>query len=175
MNVTPLSLQLYKDAGVPTRQFIGVPVFQAEGLTVTTRDMVGRGEWVGWVGVERGAGTGSLVPSQQEKRGVLCVYVCLEGRRGKGWTPGARRVRGCACARVCMCMRVWAGTRARAHGDWSRVAAGAHGATSARDAWYPSSAPPLLFCAAIRAAVAVLDYATPPSLPPCLYPVSNVF
>ncbi|KAG2492282.1 hypothetical protein HYH03_009522 [Edaphochlamys debaryana] len=33
------ALQLYKDAGVPTRQFIGVPVFQAEGLTVTTRDM----------------------------------------------------------------------------------------------------------------------------------------
>ncbi|GFR44228.1 hypothetical protein Agub_g5419, partial [Astrephomene gubernaculifera] len=33
------ALQLYKDAGVPTAQFIGVPVFQAEGLTVTTRDM----------------------------------------------------------------------------------------------------------------------------------------
>ncbi|KXZ49113.1 hypothetical protein GPECTOR_23g43 [Gonium pectorale] len=33
------ALQLYKDAGVPTRQFVGVPVFQAEGLTVTTRDM----------------------------------------------------------------------------------------------------------------------------------------
>ncbi|GLI67634.1 hypothetical protein VaNZ11_011882 [Volvox africanus] len=33
------ALELYKAAGVPTRQFIGVPVFQAEGLTVTTRDM----------------------------------------------------------------------------------------------------------------------------------------
>lgn len=33
-------LQLYKDAGVPTKQFIGVPVFQAEGLTVTTQEMV---------------------------------------------------------------------------------------------------------------------------------------
>ncbi len=28
---------------MPTRQFVGVPVFQAEGLTVTTRDMVGGG------------------------------------------------------------------------------------------------------------------------------------
>lgn len=33
------ALQLYKDAGVPTKNFIGVPVFQAEGLTVTTQDM----------------------------------------------------------------------------------------------------------------------------------------
>eukprot|EP00879_Flechtneria_rotunda_P004541 GHRR01004796.1.p1 GENE.GHRR01004796.1~~GHRR01004796.1.p1 ORF type:complete len:408 (+),score=136.00 GHRR01004796.1:163-1386(+) len=33
------ALQLYKEAGVPTRSFIGVPVFQAEGLTVTTQDM----------------------------------------------------------------------------------------------------------------------------------------
>lgn len=33
------ALEMYKDAGVPTRQFVGVPVFQAEGLTVTTRDM----------------------------------------------------------------------------------------------------------------------------------------
>jgi hypothetical protein len=32
--------QLYKDAGVPTKSFMGVPVFQAEGLTVTTQDMV---------------------------------------------------------------------------------------------------------------------------------------
>jgi hypothetical protein len=36
------TLQLYKDAGVPTKNFIGVPVFQAEGLTVTTQDMVSR-------------------------------------------------------------------------------------------------------------------------------------
>eukprot|EP00955_Chlamydomonas_euryale_P082864 363771-Chlamydomonas_euryale.AAC.12 len=35
------NLQLYSDAGVPTKQFIGVPVFQAEGLTVTTQEMVG--------------------------------------------------------------------------------------------------------------------------------------
>lgn len=35
-----LSKQLYKEAGVPTKNFIGVPVFQAEGLTVTTQDMV---------------------------------------------------------------------------------------------------------------------------------------
>jgi hypothetical protein len=34
------SLQLYKEAGVPTKSFVGVPVFQAEGLTVTTQDMV---------------------------------------------------------------------------------------------------------------------------------------
>jgi hypothetical protein len=33
-------VQLYKDAGVPTKSFMGVPVFQAEGLTVTTQDMV---------------------------------------------------------------------------------------------------------------------------------------
>jgi hypothetical protein len=33
--------QLYKEAGVPSDVFIGVPVFQAEGLTVTTQDMVG--------------------------------------------------------------------------------------------------------------------------------------
>lgn len=33
------ALQLYNDAGVPTKQFIGVPVFQAEGLTVTTQEM----------------------------------------------------------------------------------------------------------------------------------------
>jgi len=33
------ALQLYSDAGVPTKQFIGVPVFQAEGLTVTTQEM----------------------------------------------------------------------------------------------------------------------------------------
>jgi len=32
------ALQLYQEAGVPTRQFVGVPVFQAEGLTVTTQD-----------------------------------------------------------------------------------------------------------------------------------------
>jgi hypothetical protein len=32
--------QLYNDAGVPTKQFVGVPVFQAEGLTVTTQEMV---------------------------------------------------------------------------------------------------------------------------------------
>ena len=35
-----LLLQLYKEAGVPTRTFIGVPVFQAEGLTVTAQEMV---------------------------------------------------------------------------------------------------------------------------------------
>lgn len=34
------ALQLYTEAGVPTKQFIGVPVFQAEGLTVTTQEMV---------------------------------------------------------------------------------------------------------------------------------------
>lgn len=34
------ALQLYKEAGVPTKSFVGVPVFQAEGLTVTTQDMV---------------------------------------------------------------------------------------------------------------------------------------
>jgi hypothetical protein len=34
------SMQLYKEAGVPTKSFVGVPVFQAEGLTVTTQDMV---------------------------------------------------------------------------------------------------------------------------------------
>lgn len=34
-------VQLYKEAGVPSDVFIGVPVFQAEGLTVTTQDMVG--------------------------------------------------------------------------------------------------------------------------------------
>ena len=34
------ALQLYGDAGVPTRQFVGVPVFQAEGLTVTTHETV---------------------------------------------------------------------------------------------------------------------------------------
>lgn len=28
--------QLYSEAGVPTRQFVGVPVFQAEGLTVAS-------------------------------------------------------------------------------------------------------------------------------------------
>ncbi|GAX77701.1 hypothetical protein CEUSTIGMA_g5144.t1 [Chlamydomonas eustigma] len=33
------ALQLYNDAGVPTKQFVGVPVFQAEGLTVTTQEM----------------------------------------------------------------------------------------------------------------------------------------
>lgn len=33
------ALDLYKEAGVPTDQFVGVPVFQAEGLTVTTQDM----------------------------------------------------------------------------------------------------------------------------------------
>jgi hypothetical protein len=33
-------MQLYKEAGVPTKSFVGVPVFQAEGLTVTTQDMV---------------------------------------------------------------------------------------------------------------------------------------
>eukprot|EP00882_Tetradesmus_deserticola_P021097 GHRQ01022827.1.p1 GENE.GHRQ01022827.1~~GHRQ01022827.1.p1 ORF type:complete len:558 (+),score=134.92 GHRQ01022827.1:56-1729(+) len=33
------ALQLYKEAGVPTKSFVGVPVFQAEGLTVTTQDM----------------------------------------------------------------------------------------------------------------------------------------
>lgn len=38
------ALQLYNDAGVPTKQFIGVPVFQAEGLTVTTQEMVGEGK-----------------------------------------------------------------------------------------------------------------------------------
>lgn len=32
--------QLYSEAGVPTRQFMGVPVFQAEGLTVTTQETV---------------------------------------------------------------------------------------------------------------------------------------
>lgn len=31
------ALQLYKDAGVPISHFTGVPVFQAEGLTVTTQ------------------------------------------------------------------------------------------------------------------------------------------
>lgn len=39
--------QLYKDAGVPTKNFVGVPVFQAEGLTVTTQDMV-RGAGAQW-------------------------------------------------------------------------------------------------------------------------------
>jgi TPP-dependent pyruvate/acetoin dehydrogenase alpha subunit len=34
------ALELYKEAGVPTRSFVGVPVFQAEGLTVTTQEMV---------------------------------------------------------------------------------------------------------------------------------------
>jgi hypothetical protein len=34
------AMQLYKEAGVPTKSFVGVPVFQAEGLTVTTQDMV---------------------------------------------------------------------------------------------------------------------------------------
>uniref|UniRef100_A0A7S3VHL0 Tic22-like family protein n=1 Tax=Dunaliella tertiolecta TaxID=3047 RepID=A0A7S3VHL0_DUNTE len=33
------ALELYKEAGVPTRSFVGVPVFQAEGLTVTTQEM----------------------------------------------------------------------------------------------------------------------------------------
>eukprot|EP00878_Enallax_costatus_P002572 GHUV01002754.1.p1 GENE.GHUV01002754.1~~GHUV01002754.1.p1 ORF type:complete len:405 (+),score=133.41 GHUV01002754.1:274-1488(+) len=33
------ALQLYQEAGVPTKNFVGVPVFQAEGLTVTTQDM----------------------------------------------------------------------------------------------------------------------------------------
>jgi len=33
-------LQLYQEASVPTSSFVGVPVFQAEGLTVTTQDMV---------------------------------------------------------------------------------------------------------------------------------------
>eukprot|EP00877_Chromochloris_zofingiensis_P003762 jgi/Chrzof1/13387/Cz07g31050.t1_TIC22[v5.2] len=33
------ALQLYQEAGVPTKNFIGVPVFQAEGLTVTTQEM----------------------------------------------------------------------------------------------------------------------------------------
>ncbi|WIA13520.1 hypothetical protein OEZ85_007093 [Tetradesmus obliquus] len=33
------ALTLYKEAGVPTKSFVGVPVFQAEGLTVTTQDM----------------------------------------------------------------------------------------------------------------------------------------
>eukprot|EP00199_Chlamydomonas_sp_CCMP681_P002435 CAMPEP_0119108404 /NCGR_PEP_ID=MMETSP1180-20130426/14195_1 /TAXON_ID=3052 ORGANISM="Chlamydomonas cf sp, Strain CCMP681" /NCGR_SAMPLE_ID=MMETSP1180 /ASSEMBLY_ACC=CAM_ASM_000741 /LENGTH=385 /DNA_ID=CAMNT_0007094011 /DNA_START=122 /DNA_END=1279 /DNA_ORIENTATION=- len=33
------ALGLYREAGVPTRSFQGVPVFQAEGLTVTTQDM----------------------------------------------------------------------------------------------------------------------------------------
>lgn len=32
------ALQIYSEAGVPTRQFIGVPVFQAEGLTVTAQE-----------------------------------------------------------------------------------------------------------------------------------------
>lgn len=32
------ALKLYGDAGVPTQQFVGVPVFQAEGLTVTAQD-----------------------------------------------------------------------------------------------------------------------------------------
>lgn len=43
LTVCCLLLQLYKDAGVPTKNFIGVPVFQAEGLTVTTQDMVSLG------------------------------------------------------------------------------------------------------------------------------------
>lgn len=38
------AVQLYKDAGVPTRRFVGVPVFQAEGLTVTTQDTVSFGD-----------------------------------------------------------------------------------------------------------------------------------
>jgi hypothetical protein len=42
----PPPAQLYKDAGVPTKQFIGVPVFQAEGLTVTTQELV-RGRQAG--------------------------------------------------------------------------------------------------------------------------------
>ncbi|KAG1668464.1 hypothetical protein FOA52_005237 [Chlamydomonas sp. UWO 241] len=33
------ALELYTEAGVPTKQFVGVPVFQAEGLTVTTQEM----------------------------------------------------------------------------------------------------------------------------------------
>eukprot|EP00798_Chlamydomonas_sp_ICE-L_P003933 gene3933-14010_t len=33
------ALSLYHAAGVPTNKFIGVPVFQAEGLTVTTQEM----------------------------------------------------------------------------------------------------------------------------------------
>lgn len=32
------ALKLYGDAGAPTAQFVGVPVFQAEGLTVTAQD-----------------------------------------------------------------------------------------------------------------------------------------
>eukprot|EP00197_Chlamydomonas_leiostraca_P002727 CAMPEP_0202857754 /NCGR_PEP_ID=MMETSP1391-20130828/569_1 /ASSEMBLY_ACC=CAM_ASM_000867 /TAXON_ID=1034604 /ORGANISM="Chlamydomonas leiostraca, Strain SAG 11-49" /LENGTH=420 /DNA_ID=CAMNT_0049536597 /DNA_START=6 /DNA_END=1268 /DNA_ORIENTATION=+ len=32
------ALSLYREAGVPTRSFVGVPVFQAEGLTVTTQE-----------------------------------------------------------------------------------------------------------------------------------------
>ena len=32
------ALELYRDAGVPTSSFVGVPVFQAEGLTVTAQD-----------------------------------------------------------------------------------------------------------------------------------------
>lgn len=34
------ALSLYQEAGVPTKSFVGVPVFQAEGLTVTTQDTV---------------------------------------------------------------------------------------------------------------------------------------
>jgi hypothetical protein len=49
-------LQLYKDAGVPTKNFIGVPVFQAEGLTVTTQDMV------------------SLQNPRSSPRGLLCRW-----------------------------------------------------------------------------------------------------
>ena len=32
------ALELYREAGVPGSSFVGVPVFQAEGLTVTTQD-----------------------------------------------------------------------------------------------------------------------------------------
>lgn len=34
------ALELYRGAGVPGATFVGVPVFQAEGLTVTTQETV---------------------------------------------------------------------------------------------------------------------------------------
>ncbi len=40
------ALNLYREAGVPTRSFTGVPVFQAEGLTVTAQDTVSKARTV---------------------------------------------------------------------------------------------------------------------------------
>lgn len=49
------ALGLYREAGVATRSFQGVPVFQAEGLTVTTQDQV-------WGGLSCGARLGERKP-----------------------------------------------------------------------------------------------------------------